>query len=97
MVIEDSEKAILVCAKELKQVICIWYPIVLPGSVIQDCSVLDLVLALLDSDSEVNAMHPVFAKNLGLVMQITNVGIQKIKSTTFETYGMVVAAFLVTD
>ena len=30
-------------------------------------------------------------------MQTTNVGTQKVDATTFEIYGMVVAAFLVTD
>ena len=30
-------------------------------------------------------------------MQTINVGAQKIDGTTFETYGIVVAAFLVTD
>ena len=58
---------------------------------------LDFVLALLDLGSEVNVIHPAFAERLGLVMQTTNVGAQKIDGTTFETYGMVVAAFSVTD
>ena len=53
--------------------------------------------AILDSGSEVNAMHPAFAERLGIVVQTTNVGAKKIDSITFETYGMVVAAFLVTD
>ena len=42
-------------------------------------------------------MHPTFAKRLGLVVRTTNVGAQKIDGTTLETYGMVVAAFSVTD
>ena len=42
-------------------------------------------------------MHPAFAERLGLVMRATNVGAQKIDGTTLEIYGMVVAAFLVTD
>ena len=53
--------------------------------------------ALLDSGSEVNAIHPTFAEKLGLVVQTTNIGAQKIDGTTLETYGMVVAAFSVTD
>ena len=42
-------------------------------------------------------MHPAFAKKLGLVMQTINVNAQKIDSTIFETYGMMVAAFSITD
>ena len=42
-------------------------------------------------------MHPAFAERLGLVVQATNVGTQKIDDTTLETYGMMVAAFSVTD
>ena len=37
LVTEDSEKAILIGAKELKQVTCIRYPIVFLGNVTQDC------------------------------------------------------------
>ena len=55
------------------------------------------MLALLDLGSEVNIMHPAFAEKLGLVVQTTNVGAQKINSTTLKTYGMVVAAFSVFD
>ena len=42
-------------------------------------------------------MHPAFVEKFGLVVRTTNVGAQKINDTTFETYGMVVAAFSVTD
>ena len=40
-------------------------------------------------------MDPAFAKKLSLVIQSINVGIQKIDSTTFKTYKIVVAAILV--
>ena len=96
-VTEDNEKVIQASAKELKQVMCIQYPINFPGGVTQDGLALDSVLALLDSGSEINAMHPTFAERLGFVVQTTNVGARKIDSTTLETYGIVVAAFLVTD
>ena len=76
---------------------CIKYPIAFPGGITQDGLVVKLVLALFDSGSEVNAMHPVFVKELGLVVQTTNISTQKIDGTTLETYGMVVAAFSVTD
>ena len=94
---EDNKETILVSIKELEQVMCIQYSIAFPGGVTQDGSILNLVLILLDLGSEVNAMHPVFAERLGLVVWATNVGTQKIDGTTFETYGIVVAAFSVTD
>ena len=53
--------------------------------------------ALLDLGSEVNAKHPAFAEKLGFVVRATNVGAQKIDGTTFETYGMVVTAFSMTN
>ena len=55
------------------------------------------VSILLDSSSEVNAVHPAFAKELGLPIKPTDVGAQKIDGTTLETYRMVVAALLVED
>ena len=96
-VIENSEEASLASAKKLKQITCIQYPSAFSGSVAQDGSTLDLVLALLYLGSEVNIMHPTFAKRLGLVIQTTNVGAQKIDGTTLETYGMVVAVFSITS
>ena len=96
-VTEGSEKAILISAKELERITYIQYPIAFPVGITQDGSAPDPVLALYDSSSEVNAIHPVFTKKLGLVVQITNIGAQKIDSTTLETYEMVVAAFSVID
>ena len=76
---------------------CIQYSIAFPGGETQDGSALGPVSALLDSGSEVNAMHPAFAERLGLMVQTTNVGAQKIDGTTLEIYGIVVAAFSMTD
>ena len=70
----------------LVRVLCIRYPINFGKQ---------SVLALFDSSSEVNAAHPAFAKELGLPVRPTDVGAQKIDSTTLDTYGMVVAAFSV--
>ena len=42
-------------------------------------------------------MHPTFLKKLSFVVQITNVGAQKIDGTTLKIYRIVVAAFSVTD
>ena len=73
-VTENSEEATLVSAKELEQITCIQYSIAFPGGVTQDGSTLGPVLALLDSGSEVNVIHPDFAERLGLVVQTMNVG-----------------------
>ena len=51
--------------------------------------------ALFDLGSEVNVVHPAFAKELGLSIRPTDVKAQKIDSTMLETYGMVVVAFSV--
>ena len=47
--------------------------------------------------SEVNAMHPFFAKQLGLSIQPIDVGAQKIDGITLDAHGMIVAAFLMED
>ena len=65
---EDSEKTSLVIAKKLEQVMYIHYPIVFSDGVTQDGSALDFMSALLDLNSEVNVIHPPFAKKLDLVM-----------------------------
>ena len=56
-----------------------------------------LVQALIDSESEVNAMHLSFAKQLGLPIQLTDVGAQKIDGSMLDTNGIVVTAFSVLD
>ena len=55
------------------------------------------VQALIDSGSEVNAIHPSFVKQLGLSIRPTNVGAQKIDGTILDTHEMVVAAFSMED
>ena len=96
-VTKDSKEVILASAKDLKQIMCIQYSIIYPSYKTQDGSVLDSILALFDSGSKLNVMHLAFAEKLGLVVKFINVGTQKIDSTTFEIYGMVVAVFSVTD
>ena len=72
----------------LAQVLCIRYPINFGKK---------SVLAFLDSGSEVNDVHPAFAKELGLPIRPTDVGAPKIDGTMLENYRMVVAAFSVED
>ena len=55
------------------------------------------VQALIDSGSKENAIHPTFAKQLGLSIKQTDVGVQKIDDTMLDIYGLVVAVFLVID
>ena len=55
------------------------------------------VQALINSRSEVNAVHPSFIKQLGLSIRSTDVGAQKIDGTTLDTHEMVVVAFSVVD
>ena len=55
------------------------------------------IQALIDSASEVNAMTPAYAKQLGLWTQRTDIGAQKIEGSSLATYGMVIAAFEVKD
>ena len=53
--------------------------------------------ALFDSGSKVNAIHPTFTKELGLPIRPIDIRAQKIDGTTLHTFGIVVAAFSVTD
>ena len=55
------------------------------------------VSTLFDSDSEVNAIHPTFTQELGLLIRTTDIGAQKIDVTMLDTFGMVVIAFSVPD
>ena len=74
----------------LARVLCIRYPITFRKKSVS-------MSALLDSGSEVNAIHPTLAQKLGLPVRPTNVGAQKIDGTMLDTFGMVVTAFSVTD
>ena len=65
---EDSKEAVLINAKELKQVTYIKYFITFLGDVTQDGSEQDLILAFFDLSNEVNILHPAFAESLGLVV-----------------------------
>ena len=75
----------------LDRIPCICYPVQFRKDKGKD------VLALLDFESEVNAMTPAHAAHLSLKMRVTNVGAQKIDGSSLATYGMVIAAFQVVD
>ena len=55
------------------------------------------MLALFDSNSEVNIISLTFAQELRLSIRPTDVGVKKIDSTTLDTYVIKVTVFLVTD
>ena len=55
------------------------------------------VSALFNSSGEINAIHLTFAKELNLPIRPIDVKAQIINGTMLDTYGMVVAAFLVKD
>ena len=74
----------------LARVPCIRYPITFWKKSVS-------MLALFDSGSEVNAIHPTLARKLGLPIRSTDVGVQKIDGTMLDTFGMVVSAFSVTN
>ena len=71
----------------LERVSCIHYPVQFKDT--KEAQ----VQALIDSESEVNAIHPTFAKQLDLLIRPTDVGAQKIDGTMPNTYGMIVVAF----
>ena len=75
----------------LERVTCIHYPVQFRDT---DKA---LIQALIDSGSEVNIMHPSFAKQLGLPIRPTDVGTQKIDDTALNTHEMVVIVFSVVD
>ena len=74
----------------LKCVLCIHYPVQFKWD-------MAWVQALINSGSEVNAIHLTFAKQLGLSIWPTDTGAQNIDGTTLDTYEMVVAAFSILD
>ncbi len=72
-------------SKALQRVPCIRYPIRFQGG--------QPIRALIDSGSEVNAMTPAYAAELGFTARKTSVGAQKIDGSPLETYGMASARF----
>ena len=73
--------------EELKRVSSIWYLIIFK----------DQTEVLLDSKIKINPISQAFSHQLGLKIWKTNVGIQKIDSTTMKTYGMVISTFSISD
>ena len=74
----------------LTRIPCIRYPITFRKKSVP-------LLALFNSGSEVNAIYPTFARELGLSIRTTNIGAQKIDGTMLNTFRMVVVAFSMTN
>ena len=74
----------------LKRVPCVHYPLRFWKNTAD-------IRALIDSDSEVNAMTPAYTSKLGLRVRHTDVRAQKIDSFTLQLFGMVLANFQVED
>ena len=53
------------------------------------------MLVFFDSSRKVNAIHLIFAKELGLPIKSIDIGAQKIDGIMLDTYRMVIAAFSV--
>ena len=77
--------------KVLDQFPCICYPVQFRKNKDKN------ILALLNSENEVNAISPAYTAHLGLKVRKTNVGAQKIDKSLLPTYSMVIAAFQVID
>lgn len=52
---------------------------------------------LINLCSEVNAIYPAYAKKIGLLIQKTDVGIQKIDCSALAIFDMVMPAFLINE
>ena len=74
----------------LERVLYIYYPVQFKKDKTQ-------MQALIDLESEVNAIHPFFAKQLDLLIRPTDVRGQKFDGSMLDTHKMVVAAFSVMD
>lgn len=56
-----------------------------------------MVQAFFNFDSKLNIMSLIFAKKLGFWIWKTKINIQKIYSSSFETFGIVIIFFLLDD
>ena len=73
----------------LERVSCIRYPVRFRRKNDEDED--KDVRALIDSGSEVNAMHPAYTTKLGLRARKIDVDTQKIDGSYLDTFGMVIA------
>ena len=74
----------------LDRVSCIYYPV-------QFQKDKEVIRALIDSGSKLNAMTPAYAFKLGLRIQKTDVSAQKINGSSLRTFVMIIAGFYIKD
>ena len=94
--VSATSASVTEASKEAQEVIldrvpCIHYPVQFrkdKGATIR---------ALIDLGSKVNTITPAYAKQLGLQVQKTDVGAQKIDGSSLRTFGMIIAGFQVED
>ena len=79
----------------LKQVPCIWYPIQFTKKNNKDNH--NNLRALINSGSEVNAIHPAYTTKLGLCARKIDVGIQKIIGSYSDIFKIVIINCSVKD
>ena len=76
-----------------EQVLCIYYLVQFRQKNNEDKN--KDVKVLVDTGSEVNAIHPIYAMKLGLRVGKINIGAQKINRFYLDTFEIVIADFLV--
>ena len=79
----------------LERVPCIWYPVWFCRKNDEDED--KNVIALIDSGSKVNAMHPTYATKLGFHIRKIDIGTQKIDGSYLDTFEMVITDCSVKD
>lgn len=72
----------------LETIPCIYYPFCFWKDIIG-------IRALIDSDSEINVMTPVYAAKLGLKADCTDIGAHNIDGPTFKIFGIILVSFQV--
>ena len=82
-------------SKETSEMILVWVPCI--HYPVQFWKNKATIWALIDLGSEVNTITLVYAKQLALQVQKTDVGAQKIDGSLLWTFGMVIAGFQVED
>ena len=74
----------------LEQIPCIHY-------LVQFQKYKEVIRALINSGSKINVITPAYTFKLGFQVQRTDVGAQKIDSSSLQTFGMVIDSFQIED
>ena len=85
----------IVASKEALEMIVDWVPCI--HYLVQFRKDKETIWALIDSNNEVYAMTPAYAKKLGLRTWKTDVRAQKIDESSLDTFVIVIADFQILD